>query len=189
MKIIAGEFKDRRLETPENYDIRPTSSRIRESVFNLLMYEIEDAFFVDLFAGTGAVGLEALSRGARKCLFCDSDRTSIAIIKRNAAACRAEDRCRIIAGDFMKALRSVKEKVDVFFIDPPYATDLIARSLEAVDSLDLLASNGIIIAEHDKRDGSPERVGGLVRYREKKYGRVMLSFYAREDSAYVRGEE
>jgi 16S rRNA (guanine966-N2)-methyltransferase len=189
MKIIAGEFKDRRLETPENYDIRPTSSRIRESIFNLLMYEIEDSYFVDLFAGTGGVGLEALSRGAGKCLFCDSDRASAAIIKRNVAACRAEDRSRIVSGDFMKALRSVREKVDIFFIDPPYATDLCARALEAIDSLDLLASNGIIIAEHDRRDSLPERVGGLVLYRDKKYGRVVLSFYVREDSAYVRGEE
>ena len=177
MRIITGEYRGRKLETPIGYAVRPTSDKVKEAVFSMLMNDTYDAVFVDLFAGTGGLGLEALSRGARKCYFCDSSRDSIKLVKTNIAKCGAEDRSVVIAGDFTKALSGLREQADVFLIDPPYKDGLYEKCLGMIDSLDLLADNGIIIAEHGARDKVPDATGSLVKIREKRYGQVMLSIY------------
>ena len=127
MRIITGDFKGRRLEMPENYNIRPTTEKVQEAVFSIIAGNLEDAVCVDLFAGTGNLGLEALSRGAKKCYFGDNSRESLALIKRNIAMCRAEDRSRVMPGDFEKVLARLgekDEKIDIFFLDPPYREGL-----------------------------------------------------------------
>ena len=181
MRIITGEYRGRKLETPIGYTVRPTSDKVKEAVFSILMNDTYDAVYVDLFAGTGSLGLEALSRGARKCYFCDSSRDSIRLVKTNIAKCGAQDKSVVIAGDFTKALNGLREQADVFLIDPPYKDGLYEKCLAMIDSLDLLSDNGIIIAEHGVRDQVPEVSGSLVKVREKRYGQVMLSIY-RKDS-------
>ncbi len=177
MRIITGEYRGRKIEAPFGDDVRPTSDKVKESIFNMLMYDVADAYCVDLFAGTGNLGLEALSRGAKHCLFADNDRTSISFIKKNIMTCGATEKSRVIAGDYMKALRSLTQKADIFFIDPPYASSLYVKSLEAIQSLDLLSDEGIIVTEHDKQEIMPDRVGSLVKFKEKRYGKILVSMY------------
>lgn len=180
MRVITGEYRGRKLETPAGYDIRPTSDKVKESIFNLLMGCIDDSVFCDLFAGTGSLGIEALSRGAERCYFCDKSRESIGIIKRNVQHCHAEEKSVILQGDFTKGLSRINEKVDVFFIDPPYGDSLYEKCLEMIENLDLLAVNGIIIAEHDSQDQISEKVGGFVRVRRRRYGKTTVSIYRKE---------
>lgn len=184
MRIITGKYKGRKLETPDNYDVRPTSDKVKEAIFSMLMYEVEDAVCADLFAGTGNLGLEALSRGASKCYFSDNDRTSIALVKANVEKCGAEAESVIIAGDYMKALRRISEPLDLIFLDPPYESGYYGKALETIDSLDLLSQNGIIIAEHGKRTDLPAQVGGLVCFKKRRYGKSDVSLYARETSVH-----
>lgn len=177
MRIITGEYRRRRLETPIGYDVRPTTDKVKEAVFNLLMNEIWDSVVVDLFAGTGNLGLEALSRGAKRCYFCDNSRESLKLIKTNIEKCRAQDKSIVLAGDYMKALSRIREKVQVFLLDPPYKDGLYEKCLQEIDSLDLLDEEGIIIAEHGVRDFVPEQAGNLIKVKERRYGRIMVSIY------------
>ena len=148
-----------------------------------------DATCVDLFAGTGNLGLEALSRGAKKCYFGDNSRESINLIKNNVKMCRAEDKSVIIAGDYSKILGRINEKVDIFFLDPPYKDGLYENCLEIIDSLDLLSEEGIIVAEHGVRDYVPETVGSLEIIKERKYGKIMVTIYAKKSEVHTEEEE
>lgn len=189
MRIITGEYRGRRLESPAGYDVRPTSDKVKEAVFNIIMNEVWDATCVDLFAGTGNLGLEALSRGAKKCYFGDNSRESINLIKNNVKMCRAEDKSVIIAGDYSKILGRINEKVDIFFLDPPYKDGLYENCLEIIDSLDLLSEEGIIVAEHGVRDYVPETVGSLEIIKERKYGKIMVTIYAKKSEVHTEDEE
>jgi RNA methyltransferase, RsmD family len=177
MRIITGDYKGRKLETPVGYDIRPTTDKVKEAIFNLLMNDIYGKVCCDLFAGTGSLGLEALSRGASRCYFGDSARTSINLVKLNVKKCNAEEKSIIIPGDYQKVLGRINEKVDVYFLDPPYRAGLYEKCLSQIDSLDLLGSQGIILAEHGARDIMPENVGRLMKVKERKYGKTMVSIY------------
>ena len=189
MRIITGEYRGRRLESPAGYDVRPTSDKVKEAVFNIIMNEVWDATCVDLFAGTGNLGLEALSRGAKKCYFGDNSRESINLIKNNVKMCRAEDKSVIIAGDYSKILGRINEKVDIFLLDPPYQDGLYENCLEIIDSLDLLSEEGIIVAEHGVRDYVPETVGSLEIIKERKYGKIMVTIYAKKSEVHTEEEE
>ncbi len=177
MRIITGEYRGRRLESPTGYDVRPTTDKAKEAIFNLLMHDVWDSVVIDLFAGTGNLGLEALSRGARRCYFCDNSRDSLALIKKNIAKCGAEEKSIVLAGDYMKALSRIKEKANVILLDPPYRDGLYEKCLEEIDSLDLLEEGGIIIAEHGAADYVPDRTENLVKVRERKYGKIKVSIY------------
>ena len=180
MRIITGDFKGRRLEMPENYNIRPTTEKVKEAVFSIIAGNLEDAVCVDLFAGTGNLGLEALSRGAKKCYFGDNSRESLALIKRNIAMCRAEDRSLVMPGDFEKVLARLgekDEKIDIFFLDPPYREGLYDKCFELIREYDLLAEEGIIIAEHNGKDVLCERICGFQLIKERTYGTVAITIY------------
>ena len=177
MRVITGEYRGRKLETPTGYEIRPTSDKVKESIFNLLMHDTWGRIFCDLFCGTGSLGIEALSRGAEKCYFCDSARESIRLTRRNIEHCGAEESAVVLQGDYQRALSRIPEQVDVFLLDPPYRAGLYEKCLLKIDKLDLLSRNGIIIAEHGSRDAMPESAGGLKRVREYRYGKTAVSVY------------
>lgn len=181
MRVITGKYKGRRLFTPVGEEVRPTSDKVKEAIFNILMTVTEGAVCLDLFAGTGNIGIEALSRGAKRCYFCDNSRDSVALIKKNLEHVGAKEDARVIAGDYNKALRTVREKVDIFFIDPPYDAGLYEKVLKAIDSLDLSASEGIIIAEHDKYADIPERVGSFVFAARHRYGKTYVSVFEKRE--------
>ncbi len=183
MRIITGIYKGRKLESPVGFDVRPTSDKVKEAVFNLLMNDIWDAVCVDLFAGTGSLGLEALSRGAKRCYFCDNSRQSLDLVKKNIKKCGAEEQSIILAGDYSRALNRIREKTDIIFLDPPYSSGVYEKCLEQIDSLDLLSDEGIIIAEHGARDEMPQSAGRLEKVRERRYGRIMISIYRHKEEA------
>lgn len=177
MRIIAGDFKGRRLETPENYDIRPTTDKVKEAMFSIIAPNLPGSVCVDLFSGTGNLGLEAVSRGAAKCYFCDSSRISLNIIKRNIEYCRAGEYSKILAGDFRKSLERIKEEVDIFLLDPPYDADLYKEAFEKIRELRLLAEDGVIVAEHRNDRSLDEEIVGFNKIKERRYGHIVLSIY------------
>ncbi len=178
MRIITGEYKGRRLESPGSYDIRPTSDKVKEAMFSIISYDIEGAVCADLFSGTGNLGLEALSRGAGRCYFCDNSREALGIIKRNIASCKAADRSVVMAGDFRKCIEKIKEKADIVFMDPPYESGFYEEAFETIARSGLLDADGMIIAEHRKDLELPEKISGFEKIKERRYGHILLSIYS-----------
>lgn len=177
MRVIAGEYKGRRLEAPIDDKVRPTSDKVKEALFSILVMETEDAVVCDLFAGTGSLGLEALSRGAARCYFADRASSSIKMIKNNVKHCGAEEKSVILHGDFENVLDRIREKVDIFLLDPPYGEGMEFEAMSIIEEKELLAKNGSIVIEHYKELEMPENIGCFEKYKEKKYGRIVLSFY------------
>lgn len=177
MRIIAGDFKGRRLQTPKGNDIRPTSDKVKEAIFNTIAPYLEEAVVIDLFTGTGNLGLEALSRDAKKCFFCDKSRTSLMLAKDNAEYCKALDKSVFLLGDYQISLRKIKEKADIIFMDPPYGEGLIIKAMEVASELELLNEDGIIVAEHGIREILPDEMFGFTKIKEKRYGSIVLSVF------------
>ena len=177
MRIIAGDYKGRRLETPIGNDVRPTTDKVKEALFSIISPYIGGSIVVDLFSGTGNLGLEALSRGADKCYFCDNSRTSVGIIKRNIKYCNAEEYSVVYAGDFRQSLQKIRDKVDVFILDPPYEAGYYEEAFSIIKELDLLAEDGIIVAEHRSNLELPDELCGFEKFKERKYSHIVLSIY------------
>jgi 16S rRNA (guanine(966)-N(2))-methyltransferase RsmD len=179
MRIIAGAFKGRRLKAPGWEGLRPTSDKLRETIFNVLAPRIADARVLDGFAGTGALGIEALSRGAATVTFVESDPRAQALIEENLAACGLRDGYAIIRASTVRAFRMLESRpafvpFDVILLDPPYEWSP-ADALQNVDAL--LATSGVAVIEHARRSGAPAEAGGLVRTREIMAGDSALAFY------------
>jgi 16S rRNA (guanine966-N2)-methyltransferase len=171
MRIIAGAYKGRNLKSPPSMQVRPTSDRLRETLFNIIAPRIEDARFLDLCAGSGAVGIEALSRGARHVTFVDRSRKSCQLIESNVKLCRIpEEQYEIYQTTAEDFLRDSSEPWDIVFFDPPYKEDYL-RTLSLLD-------HGLVIVEHHHKNPLPETIGKLVRTRILKQGDSSLSFYA-----------
>jgi len=150
MRIIAGEARGRRLFAPEGDETRPTADRVREALFNIIRAEVPDAVVLDLFAGSGALALEALSRGARRAVLCDRSARAIQAICRNIGLMRAEDRTRVIAGDWQKAVSSDGGPFTLVFLDPPYRmTEVYAQAARRLYEAGRLAEDALIVMEHD----------------------------------------
>ena len=181
MRIIAGEFRGRRLKSPANYDIRPTSDKVKEAVFSILYPSIDDkTVCMDVFAGSGSLGLEAISRGVRRTYFSDQNKESLHLIKENIKLCHAEDRSILLSGDFRENIRRVREKIDIFFIDPPYADGYVLPAVDAILDADILAEDGLIVCEHEKFDPMPDEYRGLKTVRARRYGKTCITIYAFE---------
>ena len=150
MRIIAGRAKGRRLAAPPGLGTRPTAGRVREALFSVIMPRLAGANVLDAFAGSGALGLEALSRGANKALFIEADAAALKVLRRNAEACRLP-RAEILPGDALRFFGRNKEPYDIVFLDPPYNTDLLARALKGLAG-GTLAKGGLVVAETAAKD-------------------------------------
>lgn len=179
MRIIAGTLKGRRLETPGWPGLRPTSDRLRETLFNVLAPRIAGARFLDAYAGTGAVGIEALSRGAAHVTFVEQDRRAQRLIAENLARCGVNDRYAIIRAGFAGTAPRPDGPWDLLFLDPPYGAAHLARALD--EAAPLVAPGAVLVIEHAKRDRAPDQAAGLTRTRELLSGDSALSFYARHE--------
>jgi 16S rRNA (guanine(966)-N(2))-methyltransferase RsmD len=176
MRVIAGSLKGRRLQAPAWDGLRPTSDKLRETLFNVLAARIGDARVLDGFAGTGAVGIEALSRGAAHVTLVESDPRAVRLIERNLEHCAVTERHAIIRARFADAARRLHPGAfEVVFLDPPYESDAIVSSLEA--AAPLVAPAGLLILEHARRDAAPARAGSLTKTRDIMSGDSALSFY------------
>ena len=183
VRVISGSARGLKLNTPGDDRVRPTTDRVKESMFNIVQDWVYDSQVLDLFAGSGALGIEALSRGASQAVFCDNSLDSIKIIKSNIEKAKVVDRSQIVSGDFKRCLRDMEAKnqsFDMIFVDPPYYKGLFEEVLDTIRSCKILKKDGIVIVEHDAK--SPiGQVEGLEVYKEKKYGITMLTFYCLED--------
>jgi 16S rRNA (guanine(966)-N(2))-methyltransferase RsmD len=183
MRIIAGKFRGRRLKSPPSLQTRPTSDRLRETLFNILAPRIVGARVLDLCAGTGAVGIEALSRGAAHATFVDQSRKMGALIEENIEALKVdENEIEIVTSEAFDFLRKLSKKAtppfDLIFFDPPYAADYeIVFDYIGEHATEVLTKTGVLIVEHDKKKELSEEAGQLKRYRVVKQGDSSLSFY------------
>ena len=177
MRIISGACRGRKLAQIQGRDIRPTSDRVREAVFNILGPGIRGKRVLDLFAGTGALGLEALSRGAQSAVFVDAARSSCNVIKHNIELCRMTEHARIICHDLVKASLPVfHHPFDLIFMDPPYNKGYPGKVIGKPGFLDILAPGAIIIVEQAAKESFSYPVNSLDKYLEKKYSRTTLTF-------------
>ena len=184
MRVVTGIQKGRRLKEPEGYDLRPTSARVREALLSILAHRIEGARVLDLYAGTGALGLESLSRGASQVVFVDNHAAAARILRENVTRCGHNERCVVIAQDveaFLTSAPSFGEPpaFDVVFVDPPYHTTDLARLLERLSLSQKIAAQGTVVLEHFFKHVVPNRIGALTQTRQSRYGDTMLTFYQR----------
>ncbi|MBA2541205.1 MAG: 16S rRNA (guanine(966)-N(2))-methyltransferase RsmD [Deltaproteobacteria bacterium] len=180
MRIVGGTLGGRVLRAPAGASTRPTSEKVREAVFGILGQNALDGHVLDLFAGSGAVGIEALSRGAPHATFVDSARLALTATRGNLKDLGVEDRATVITSDAIAfAKRPLPEGAApwrLVFVDPPYASDLATRAVLAIPSASL-APDVVIVIEHDRRNAPPEALGSLVRTDERRYGDTLISFY------------
>ena len=179
MRVISGLARGHKLFTYKGKDIRPTSDKVRESLFNILGPEVFGSFFLDLFAGSGAVGIEALSRGAVKAIFVDKDNKSKACIVKNLSKTRFHEKGEVFRGDVIDVLFSLNQKghkYDYIFLDPPYKSDIISRVLSIVNDSELLKEEGIVIVEHSADNQNWLESANLIPIKNKCYGDTVLTF-------------
>ena len=182
MRIISGTARGRKLKEPQGLDTRPTTDKVKESLFNIIQFELEGRRVLDLFAGTGQLGLEALSRGAERCTFVDQRRESAALVRENVKLCRFEDRSLVAQEEALAFLCSCKERYDVIFLDPPYKTDLLNQCIEKIARFDILREYGIIVCESGTDWTVPSLIPPYETGREYRYGQIKLSLCRRAGS-------
>ena len=179
MRVITGSARGRKLKTPSDYDIRPTTDVVKEAVFNIVQFDIEGRRVLDLFAGTGQLGIECLSRGAESVVFVDESKDAVKIVRDNLKTCGFS--ATVLQEDSLSFLRHCG-KFDLIFIDPPYDSGLYAPVLAAVNSVDILSDGGIIICEARREKELPELTPPYVKKREYFYGKVKICVYAKSSS-------
>lgn len=176
MRVIAGKYRGRSLKGPKHKGVRPTADRVKEALFNILGAEIQGAAFLDLFAGAGGVGIEALSRGAASVVFADQSLLSVKLINENMSVLQPEEQVRVIRLSFERTIDLLAEEnsiFDIVFLDPPFEDDILARAIQGILDKNLLKTEGIIIAEHPRKYtlNLPELEG-----KTRNYGDICLTF-------------
>ena len=179
MRVISGIARGRKLCTLEGEDVRPTTDKVKESVFNIIQFEIENCRVLDLFAGSGQLGIEALSRGARECVFVDSSKKSLDVVKKNLQLTSLADRAETVLRDAQAFLRCARQKFDIIFLDPPYASGLLEKVIPAAQAV--LADGGIMICESPTGTVLPEEAGRFILKKSYKYGKITISVYRQKE--------
>ena len=182
MRIISGSARGRKLKELQGMDTRPTTDKVKESMFNIIQFELEGRRVLDLFAGTGQLGLEALSRGAERCTFVDQRREAAALVKENVKLCRFEERSRVVQEEAQTFLRTCGERFDVILLDPPYRTDLLNQCIEKIVRFDILREHGIIVCESGTDWSAPALASPYETGREYRYGQIKLTVCRRTGS-------
>ena len=181
MRVITGIAGGRKLKSPEGEAVRPTTDQVKQAIFNILQFDLEGRRVLDLFGGTGQLGIEALSRGAREAVFTDSSRTSVQLIRENLKRCGFEG--KVLQTDALSYLAR-GEKFDVIFIDPPYDSGLYQAVLERINAVDNLTEGGIIVCETRAGTELPELAPPYRKLRERRYGTVKICLYGKNGPAY-----
>lgn len=179
MRVITGTARGRRLKELDGLETRPTTDRVKEGMFSALQFEVEGRKVLDLFAGTGQLGIEALSRGAASATFVDRRADAVRLIRDNLKITDLTDRARVIAGDSMEYLNRVREKFDIIFLDPPYASGLLESALAQIARFDILNPHGIIVAESPVDRTLPALAAPYGVHRTYRYGKIGLTIYRR----------
>ena len=180
MRVISGSSKKRSLRTLKGLGLRPTPDRVREAIFNIIASELPGRMVLDLFAGSGSLGIEALSRGAKEAVFIETHLEAVRILKENLKSCRFSDRGTVIRWRVetgIKLLEKKRKSFDLVFLDPPYDKALIVRTLKALSPSNILKSGSMVIAQHSLRETFPELLGRLVLEDQRRYGETLVSFF------------
>ncbi|MBE6973643.1 MAG: 16S rRNA (guanine(966)-N(2))-methyltransferase RsmD [Ruminococcaceae bacterium] len=182
MRVISGTARGRRLKELPGMDTRPTTDKVKESLFNIIQFDIEGRNVLDLFGGTGQLGIEALSRGAARCTFVDLSRQAAAVIRENVKTVGFDHVSTIHQGDAAAFLAGCREKFDLIFLDPPYQSGLLERCIQEITKFDILAEHGIMICESAVETQLPESAAPYEKGREYRYGKIKLTVYRRQGS-------
>ena len=180
MRIISGSRRGHKLHEFEGYDVRPTTDRVKESIFNLIQNYIPSSRVLDMFAGSGALSFEALSRGAIYAVLVDCDRKSVELIKKNVHELKFEDICEVKEASCFSYVKNCDERFDIIFLDPPYNKGLIEPALEAISQYGLLSDTGIVLLESDNTDFKSD-FPGLSMVKQRRYGRTFVTIYKRAE--------
>lgn len=179
MRIISGMARGKKLKELAGDDTRPTTDRVKEGLFNIVQFDIEGRRILDLFAGTGQLGLECLSRGAREVVFVDMRREAVAQVRENLALTGFSDRAQVHQSDYLAFLSRCKEKFDLIFLDPPYDTGLLEKAAELVAGIDILSEHGIMVCESTALAVLPQLAPPYEMGRQYRYGKILLTLYRR----------
>ncbi len=175
MRVITGEARGRRLITLDGDDVRPTTDKVKEGIFNAIQFEIPEANFLDLFAGSGQIGIEAISRGAKHCCFVDASKRSLDVVRENLKNCGFEERASVFLGDALSYAEHSRETFDIVFLDPPYRKHIIDKVLPAIASK--VSDGGVIVCETSAEEELPAVSGDFSPAREYKYGKIKITAY------------
>ncbi|MBU5434300.1 16S rRNA (guanine(966)-N(2))-methyltransferase RsmD [Pseudoflavonifractor sp. MSJ-37] len=179
MRVITGSARGKRLKELEGMETRPTTDRVKEGLFNIIQFDLEGRRVLDLFGGTGQLGIEALSRGAASCDFVDLRKDAAAVIRANLKETRLEDRGRVVQGDSLSFLAGCRGKYDVIFLDPPYASGLLEKAMELVCKIDILSEHGIMVCESAADHVLPDVEAPYEKGRDYRYGKIKITLYRR----------
>ena len=177
MRVITGKARGVQLKTPDGLTTRPTTDRVKEALFSIIQFEIPGAKVLDLFGGTGQLGIEALSRGAISATFVDAGEPACRLIRENLKRTRMEADGKVIRSDYLEFLSRCREQYNIIFLDPPYAEVFLENALKKITEIDILASGGIIVAERPLGKELPWEFEGYTRSRDYKYGKTLLTVY------------
>ena len=180
MRVITGKARGVALKTPEGMRTRPTADRVKEALFSIIQFDIPAARVLDLFGGTGQLGIEALSRGAKTAVFVDESEDACKLIRENLKRTRLESDARVVRSDYLAFLKSTKETFDIVFLDPPYAEVFLENSLKMITEIDILQSGGIIVAERPLGKELPWDFPGFTRSKDYKYSKTVLTIYRKD---------
>ena len=179
MRVITGTARGRKLKELQGMETRPTTDKVKESLFNIVQFDIEGRRVLDLFAGTGQLGIESLSRGAAPCTFVDLRREAAALVRDNLAQCALTDRAQVVQGDYLAYLTRCGEKFDLVFLDPPYGSGLLEKAVETIAAIDILSENGIMVCESGLEEALPELEAPYRKGKDYRYGKIKLTVYHR----------
>jgi len=177
MRVITGSARGTRLIAPKGMDTRPTMDQVKEGLFSAIQFEIEGRRALDLFAGSGQLGIEALSRGAAGAVFVDAQKEACDVIRRNLEKTKFSDRAGVVQSDYASYLSGCRQKFDLVFLDPPYAENFLENSLKIISEIDILSESGIIICERPNEKQLSAGFSGLVRFRDYRYGKTAVTIF------------
>ncbi len=180
MRVITGKARGVALKTPDGLVTRPTADRVKEALFSIINFDVPNASVLDLFGGTGQLGIEALSRGAKQAVFVDAGDAACKLIHENLRRTKLETQGRVIRADYLQFLSGCKGKFDLIFLDPPYAEEFLENSLKKLSEIDILQTNGIIVCERPLGKDLPVEIPGFSRSKDYKYGKTLLTLYRKE---------
>ena len=177
MRVITGKARGVQLKTPEGMTTRPTTDRVKEALFSIIQFEIPGAKVLDLFGGTGQLGIEALSRGAKSAVCVDAGEPACRLIRENLKRTKLEADARVVRSDYLTYLKNCRETFQIILLDPPYAEVFLENALKCITEIDILQSGGIIIAERPLGKELPWEFEGFTRSKDYKYGNTLLTVY------------
>jgi 16S rRNA (guanine(966)-N(2))-methyltransferase RsmD len=180
MRVITGKARGVVLKTPEGMQTRPTTDRVKEALFSIIQFDIPGCRVLDLFGGTGQLGIEALSRGAKSATFVDASDAACRLIRENLKRTKFENKAKVVRSDYLEYLRRCHETFDMIFLDPPYAEVFLENSLNCITEIDILQTNGIIVTERPLEKDLPWEFPGYTRSKDYKYGKTLITLYRKD---------